>query len=295
MNDFIHWLIGIEERAATLYAKAAAAFSEDIEFSRFLSQMAQEEQAHIALLRRAIGPMSQKTMTEACFFLDEDLRRKIEDPFTRAQLLLQEGKLSKTTMIDVIAEAEFSEWNEIFLYTVDTLKFMDEDFQKAVSEVDKHRMNIQNFISSIPGGDSLLQRIRRLCPVWNKRVLIVEDNLAIARMLKALIMEEAEVILACDGEEGLAYIQEGHFDLIITDVEIPKINGLEMYKQAVGINPALKSRFIFFTGTEKPEYLSFFKSSNVIVLPKPSPVKLICKVINEVTGTTPCRQNSSLH
>jgi CheY-like chemotaxis protein len=52
-------------------------------------------------------------------------------------------------------------------------------------------------------------------------------------MLEVLTRDDAEVILARDGEEGLSHIQEGSFDLIVADVIMPKMDGIEMYCQVI--------------------------------------------------------------
>ena len=208
--------------------------------------------------------------------------------------MLDRGELSQREMVDVIAEIEFSEWNEVFIYAIDAAKVLGEEIQHAASEIDQHRIHIQEYISALPDGESLLQKVRRLKPVSNKRVLIVEDNVAVARMLEVLTMDDAEVILARDGEEGLSHIQEGHFDLIVADVIMPKMDGIEMYKKALSIDPTLEGHFIFFTGTEDPEQLKFLQSSDVTVLQKPSPVKLICQIIDQVLAKSSPRQNTTV-
>ena len=64
------------------------------------------------------------------------------------------------------------------------------------------------------------------------RILIVEDDKdlssAIARVLK---IEKIEVDQAYDGEEGLDYIHQCDYDLIIMDVMMPKLDGLSVVKQ----------------------------------------------------------------
>jgi CheY-like chemotaxis protein len=288
-------MIEVETKVATMYSDAATAFSDDESFSNFLSQLAKEEEDHIKLLQESMASLSNENMDKACFYFDVDFRHKIEAPILRAQLLQERGELTKWEMIDVIADVEFSEWNEIFIYTMDTTKILNEDFQKAVSDVEKHRLQVQDYISNFPGGESLLQKVKRLRSGWNKRILIVENNLAIARMLEALTMLDAEVIIAKDGEEGISLVRKNHFDLIITDAEIPRINGIEMYKKAVTIDPKLRNRFIFFTGTENSEYLSFIETSNIKMLRKPSPVKLICNAINDVLEDSTLQKNATLH
>ena len=295
MNETVNWLIGIEATAAGLYAEVAILFREDKSFSQFLSMMALEEKEHERFLHKASSAVSETQIKKACFFVDEEFRRKIEAPFVRALSLLKKDELTKAAMIDVVAEAEFSEWNELFLYVLDCFNAVGDEFQNAVSEVDEHRAHIQEYFSSLSDGESFIQKVRKLSQAGSKRVLIVEDNISVARMLEALAMDEVQVVIARDGEEGLAHIQGGHFDLIVSDVEMPKMNGVDMYKQAIEVDPSIKSRFIFFTGTEDPEHLSFVRSINTLMLPKPSPVKVICDIMNDVLDSATVPRGSTFH
>ncbi|WP_432823963.1 response regulator [Trichloromonas sp.] len=282
MREIISWLAEVEAKASQFYAQASAAFAEDQDFSAFLSNLSAEEAEHQALLLEGAGLMARQPMPEACFSFDESLRQTIEDPFVRAHALLKKDELTKEAMVEVIARAEFSEWNEIFLYVVDTLKGHDRTFQKAVAEIEKHRKDIETFISSFPWGEGILAKIGWLQPVWKRRILVVEDDPAIANLIKSLVMAEAEVVLAEDGEEGLARIREGFFDVVVSDIEMPKLNGVELYKQAVEVDPDLKGRFVFFSGSQKAEDRKFIKSAKLRILPKPSPLSVIRRVINEV-------------
>jgi CheY-like chemotaxis protein len=198
-------------------------------------------------------------------------------------------------MVDVVTEVEFSEWNELFVYTLDTTKAMDENFRQAISDIDQHRQHVQEYVSSLPDGEAFLEKLRKLSPVWSRRILIVEENFAVARMLEALAMDDAEVLIASNGEEGFALIEKGHFDLVVSEVELPNMNGIEMYNKAVAVDPALEGRFVFFTSTENPEHLSYLCSLNAIVLPKPSPVKSICKAIDEILIASKSAQDKTIH
>jgi CheY-like chemotaxis protein len=295
MNETDNWLIGVEATAAALYAEVAVLFREDTDFSQFLSMMALEEKEHERFLQKASSAVSEPQIKKASFFVDEEFRRKVEAPFVRAWSLLKKDELTKADMIDVIAEAEFSEWNELFIYVLDCLNAAGNEFQNAVYEVDEHRTHIQEYFSSLPDGDSFIQKIRKLSRAESKRVLIVEDNHSVARMLEALAMDEVQVVIARDGEEGLALIQGGHFDLIVSDVEMPKMNGVDMYKQAIEVDPSIACRFIFFTGTEDPEHLSFVRSMNTLMLPKPSPLRVICDMMNDVLDSDTVPSGMTFH
>jgi len=64
------------------------------------------------------------------------------------------------------------------------------------------------------------------------RLLYVEDN-EHARESMMNVLEEffGDVIIACDGQEGLEGFENNKIDLIITDINMPRLNGLEMIKE----------------------------------------------------------------
>jgi len=133
-----------------------------------------------------MASLSRESIDKVTFHFDEDFRHKILAPIVNATNSLNRGELSQREMVDVIAEIEFSEWNEMFIYAIDAAKVLGEEIQYAASEIDQHRIHIQEYISALPDGESLLQKVRRLKPVSNKSVLIVEDNVAVARMPEPL-------------------------------------------------------------------------------------------------------------
>lgn len=64
-----------------------------------------------------------------------------------------------------------------------------------------------------------------------RRILVVEDDPSISLGLSMNLEAEGyEVRVADDGEAGLAAASEGEFDLLILDVMLPKLNGLEVLR-----------------------------------------------------------------
>ncbi|HOX83526.1 MAG TPA: response regulator transcription factor [Chryseolinea sp.] len=64
------------------------------------------------------------------------------------------------------------------------------------------------------------------------KILIVEDELNVAEVLRRGMIEEGyEAEVAYDGQIGLQLAQNGQYDLIILDVNLPLLNGLELCKQ----------------------------------------------------------------
>lgn len=66
----------------------------------------------------------------------------------------------------------------------------------------------------------------------NQRILIVEDEVKIARFLELELQHEGyEVHQAHDGKEGLKKFLEGKFDLVILDIMLPAMNGIEVLRR----------------------------------------------------------------
>lgn len=64
------------------------------------------------------------------------------------------------------------------------------------------------------------------------KILIVEDDPLISRMYeKIFTFEKFDVVLAADGEEGLTKIREAKPTLVLLDVMMPKLNGLEVLEK----------------------------------------------------------------
>ena len=65
------------------------------------------------------------------------------------------------------------------------------------------------------------------------KLLLVEDSLQLNKALTTLLSRNSYVVdSAFDGEEALSYILEYTYDVIILDIMLPKIDGLEVLKKA---------------------------------------------------------------
>src|SRR5580700_10576936 len=61
------------------------------------------------------------------------------------------------------------------------------------------------------------------------RVLIVEDHAPTRMAMSRLIRQTgADVVTARDGEEGLGYLLTQRFDVLLTDLRMPKMDGFEL-------------------------------------------------------------------
>ncbi|MGS4344994.1 sigma-54-dependent transcriptional regulator [Myroides odoratus] len=81
------------------------------------------------------------------------------------------------------------------------------------------------------------------------KILIVEDEAAIRRVLVRILEDESpsyKVDAAEDGEEGLKMIAQEEYDLVISDIKMPKMSGEELLVEAKKIKP--ETIFVMISG-----------------------------------------------
>lgn len=64
------------------------------------------------------------------------------------------------------------------------------------------------------------------------RVLIVEDEPDMRETIAEVIKEEYDPVMAKDGATGLDYLKKGGIDVVLLDIRLPDINGLEVLAEA---------------------------------------------------------------
>jgi CheY-like chemotaxis protein len=81
------------------------------------------------------------------------------------------------------------------------------------------------------------------------RVLVVEDEPALAVAVSEALGDAGFAVdRAGDGEEGLTRLTEQRYDVIVCDLKMPRIDGMQFYRAMAAATPALARRVIFVTG-----------------------------------------------
>lgn len=73
-----------------------------------------------------------------------------------------------------------------------------------------------------------------------KRVLIVDDEAQMRGLLEDLLEDDFEVTTASNGAEAMQRLQEGGTELVITDLVMPTMNGIDLVMAVRKQYPALK-------------------------------------------------------
>src|SRR6266849_6240499 len=102
-------------------------------------------------------------------------------------------------------------------------------------------------------------------------ILVVDDEPLVAALIAdTLGLEGYEVETAKNGREALEKIAARSYDLILSDLKMPELEGVGLYHELERQQPGLLPRLAFVSGsTEVPEYASFCERMAVTLLGKP--------------------------
>jgi CheY-like chemotaxis protein len=85
--------------------------------------------------------------------------------------------------------------------------------------------------------------------VVDGRVLVIDDDVRVGRSLRRVLRHHHHVTVVERGSEALELIRAGQqFDVILCDLMMPEMTGMEVYRELARIAPAVTNDIIFITG-----------------------------------------------
>ncbi len=113
------------------------------------------------------------------------------------------------------------------------------------------------------------------------RILICEDEPDTRESLKSILEKKgSEVHTASDGQEAIAKTRQLKPDLLLLDIRMPKVDGLEAAKEIRKFDA--RTKIVFITGFQSPEISKEAAKYNIAgYLVKPVSTEAILRIINE--------------
>jgi CheY-like chemotaxis protein len=122
-----------------------------------------------------------------------------------------------------------------------------------------------------------------------RRVLIIDDEGTIRRALARFYTRRGWI--ATEAENGARALQRlvdasEDFDLIISDVKMPDVSGIELHAALQAFRPEILDRLVFCTGEmQSPAVAAFFARTGCRVLLKPFDLKTLADLSDEIVRT----------
>jgi len=120
-----------------------------------------------------------------------------------------------------------------------------------------------------------------LPPVRGKSILVVDDEAEIAETLRDMLATDGhQVETAVNGVIALNKLRERNYDLILSDLKMPELDGPGLYREIERNYPRLRRRVIFITGDAlSPETREFLAKTEVRSVGKPFALDEVRRVI----------------
>jgi CheY-like chemotaxis protein len=122
------------------------------------------------------------------------------------------------------------------------------------------------------------------------RLLVIDDEMPLLRAMQNILEGEGhQVVCLPNAALALAKLDEGEtFDLVISDLMMPMMTGMEFYKNLRARYPLLAARVIFTSGgAVTPQVAAFLDSISNPRLEKPFKVAQLCNVVREALAACP--------
>jgi CheY-like chemotaxis protein len=107
------------------------------------------------------------------------------------------------------------------------------------------------------------------------RVLVDDDQEHMRELLVETLSADGHTVdPAEDGVAALKLLGAASYDLVVSDLQMPQVDGPKLYEETRRLKPDAAPHFIFITGEdEAPGYGRFLKDSKVPVVTKPFKLK----------------------
>ncbi len=129
-------------------------------------------------------------------------------------------------------------------------------------------------------------------PVKKGSILVVEDDDTIREVVRSMLSTLGYSVQACsDGSQALSFFSKTKFDLVLVDLVMPKMYGLEVIEQLRRIHPDVPT--LLMTGSG---HLVSSESSDIRLLPKPFDIETLEQVVQEslkASSMSPSSQSAS--
>jgi CheY-like chemotaxis protein len=283
MEEIIRWLRSVERLANEVYSEAAALLSADEEFSSFMHRLAEDEELHFQIMGSAseyLLELEQQPVSEIT--VDKFTREQVEIPMGDLKNLMKSQTITKQDVVNCIAKAELSEWNRVFLYVIRTFQRYSRTFEYAAAVMQAHEKRLRIFLEHLPDDIQVPDEVREFPHIWKFRILIVEDDKPLRNLFEEVLKRIGSVETASNGQEALEKTREHFFNVIISDIDMPVMNGIQFYKRAAEFDPSIGRYFIFASGTVNSDTEGFFHEHDLRYLVKPFALKRLFETVQEV-------------
>ena len=120
-----------------------------------------------------------------------------------------------------------------------------------------------------------------------QKVLVVDDEAFLLECLVDAIGSWGCEVTACGlASEAVQKLQEGRYDLIVSDIRMPGLSGIQLFEWILAHQPDMARRIIYTTGDSfDPETRAFLEQAHLPHLGKPFDLKKLKQALQDLAAS----------
>jgi DNA-binding NtrC family response regulator len=129
------------------------------------------------------------------------------------------------------------------------------------------------------GGGSAVPSYRR------RRILAIDDEALLLKAYRRMLADVHEIATALGGRDALLLLEKDRdFDLVLCDLQMPEMSGMELFASVKARYPELGDRFVFVTGGAFSAEAKRFLEQDITCLGKPFRIEELLDIIEHKLG-----------
>ena len=163
-----------------------------------------------------------------------------------------------------VSPEDAHEINNLLVYVILGLELIE---REAGAECDRERIRalVKDALEGAEKVRALVRDLHAPPPIApavkaaRPRVLLIDDDARLVQTLAIGLRDRAELVPVRSGAEAVRLLlADAGFDLVLCDLQLPDLSGIEVFEQVVRERPALREKFVFTTGGAQTDRASAF-------------------------------------
>lgn len=235
--DVVDHLMAVEQAASVVYAAFARRFADRPELRLLWSELAEDEEAHAGLLSEIRAGSIRGAILPVPLGVEMASIERVLDDLHRQRERIEQGRVSIAEALAATIALETSEINEALTRLVESARpfLSSPPFEEGIV---KHLHRLLQAVDQLNHPEltailkDLVEGARRWIPLRPTTILIVEDEADMRETCLRIFRRDGHQCLAAgDGEEALALLQREVPQLILTDLRMPRMDGLDLLRR----------------------------------------------------------------
>jgi len=272
MKDLLERLARIEDHVGEYYRRVAGVFAGDGTIRGLAVRLARDEAVHARALRHA-AHMLRDADDLRYMMPDEGAVSAVEEKVSGYVEAVRAEGFGRSGFIESLLELEFGEVNSVFLHVLKVLARLPDLHDMLLENVDGHVDLVRSFLDSHEEYAHIAGRFREITELRREMILLVEGELEMVEMCRVFLESEGVVDVASSGTDALEMIKSKLYSAVVTGVDIPAMDGMELYRRAVRERPYLRDRFLFLVEPGSAGRVAEIEESGLRHLMRPASIR----------------------